>query len=138
MTAQQRIIEIFISLLEQQNVSTKIIANQYQISQRSAQRDINLIKDTLTLMHADSRIIKNTTTNQYSLSQVAKLDSKDFFIKKILLSSRSLYKEEIYQTVGELVALASDDDREKLMESIRNGITFMPLIKDDCCRIDKV
>ena len=140
MSTQKRIVELFVLLLNHQQVSTKEIADKYRISLRTAQRDIQVVKAALAEIYQYKTIIsKDPESKKYQIESINGLqDNAIFLLLKILLASRALNKTETAEIAEQLLKLVSGKKRKALQESIRNELTFMSTIHDQRSRAEKI
>lgn len=136
---KKRIIEIFIKLLENKKMTTKEMAEKYNLSQRTAQRDIKDVTDALETIYPNKKMYRDSNDYSYSLNQISGLENKNIFILlKILLSSRALNKQETHEIVKQLLASLPDSDRKAIKDSILNELTFITTLKECQNRTDKI
>lgn len=102
----QRMLNIYLRLLNCQEVNRKKLAKEYQISERSIHRDISDLRNFLLSTNNMLEIIYDVNTNSYLLKNEdnQKLsDSEIFAVCKILLDSRAFLKGEMSDIINKLV-----------------------------------
>lgn len=123
MTSNERIIEIFLRLLDNQNLNVANLSNEYDVDIRTIQRDFSTIKKLAHLF--DYELVKEKYTKNMYLQNPNKLVFEDTLaITKILLASRALPKEEMEILLKNLIVLNPDGDAESITKSISNELTF--------------
>lgn len=102
----QRMLNIYLRLLNCQEVNRKKLAIEYQISERSIHRDISDLRNFLLSTNNMLEIIYDVNSNSYLLKNEdnQKLsDSEIFAVCKILLDSRAFLKGEMSDIINKLV-----------------------------------
>lgn len=136
---KKRIIEIFIILLDSKKMTTKDIAEKYNVSQRTAQRDIRDVADALETLFPNKKLQRDSSDYTYYLDHIYGLDNKNLLIiLKVLLSSRALNSAETSELVNQLLLDQPENDSKMLKNSILNELTFITSIYDTQNRADKV
>lgn len=139
MSTQKRVIEIFTKLLNHETVSTKGIAESYQVSLRTAQRDIQAVKEAIETIYRDQNVLQKSRGNQYTLNAPFRLQGKELYaLLKILLDSRGLNEKEADALVGKILSLAPAADAKILKRGIQNEWVYKAGIQDQSDRIDRL
>ena len=115
-----RILAIYQDLLNGMKVSKKELALQYNVSDKTIQRDFSQIKSFLQETNADKILEFDKKQNVYLLKQEDPnylLPEEVLAISKILLEARAIPKSEMHRILNKLVSLATADSKE-LIESI--------------------
>lgn len=101
----QRVLDIYLRLLNNQAVNTKKLALEYQVSERSIQRDIHDLRNFL-LSTNDIAEIVYSNNNSYILKNEKnqKLTNSEILaVCKILLDSRAFLKAEMEEIISKLI-----------------------------------
>ena len=102
----KRMLEIFFRALRGEQISLKQLAEEYQVSTKSINRDISEIQDFLT----EHRELMQNAELAYSQREKAYIMTSDEFLKnkelfavvKVLLGSRCFSKDEILTLISKL------------------------------------
>lgn len=102
----QRILDIYLRLLNNREVNRKKLAKEYKVSERSIHRDISDLRTFLVSTNSLSEIIYDDKTNSYVLinEDNQKLNNSEILaVCKILLDSRAFLKEEMITIINKLM-----------------------------------
>ena len=102
----QRILDIYLRLLNNREVNRKKLAQEYEVSERSIHRDISDLRTFLLSTNAFSEIIYDDKTNGYILQNEdnQKLTNSEILaVCKILLDSRAFLKTEMTGIIDKLI-----------------------------------
>lgn len=102
----QRILDIYLRLLNNKEVNRKKLAKEYEVSERSIHRDISDLRTFLVSTNSSSEIIYDDKTNSYVLinEDNQKLNNSEILaVCKILLDSRAFLKEEMITIINKLM-----------------------------------
>ncbi len=102
----QRILDIYLRLLNNKEVNRKKIAQEYEVSERSIHRDISDLRTFLLSTNNISEIIYDDKTNGYILQNEdnQKLTNSEILaVCKILLDSRAFLKTEMTGIIDKLI-----------------------------------
>lgn len=102
----QRILDIYLRLLNNREVNRKKLSKEYKVSERSIHRDISDLRTFLVSTNSPSEIIYDDKTNSYVLinEDNQKLNNSEILaICKILLDSRAFLKEEMITIINKLM-----------------------------------
>ena len=102
----QRILDIYLRLLNNREVNRKKLAQEYEVSERSIHRDISDLRTFLLSTNAFSEIIYDDKTNGYILQNEdnQKLTNSEILaVCKILLDSRAFLKAEMTAIIDKLI-----------------------------------
>ncbi|WP_294703864.1 transcriptional regulator [uncultured Fusobacterium sp.] len=102
----QRILDIYLRLLNNKEVNRKKLAKEYEVSERSIHRDISDLRTFLVSTNSLSEIIYDDKTNSYVLinEDNQKLNNSEILaVCKILLDSRAFLKEEMITIINKLM-----------------------------------
>lgn len=102
----QRILDIYLRLLNNKEVNRKKLAQEYEVSERSIHRDISDLRTFLLSTNNLSEIIYDDKTNGYILQNEdnQKLTNSEILaVCKILLDSRAFLKTEMTGIIDKLI-----------------------------------
>ena len=102
----QRVLDIYLRLLNNKEVNRKKLAQEYEVSERSIHRDISDLRTFLLSTNAFSEIIYDDKTNGYILQNEdnQKLTNSEILaVCKILLDSRAFLKAEMTAIIDKLI-----------------------------------
>lgn len=102
----QRILDIYLRLLNNREVNRKKLAQEYGVSERSIHRDISDLRNFLLSTNNLSEIIYDDKTNGYLLHNEdnQKLTNSEILaVCKILLDSRAFLKSEMTSIIDKLI-----------------------------------
>ena len=102
----QRILDIYLRLLNNREVNSKKLAQEYGVSERSIHRDISDLRNFLLSTNNLSEIIYDDKTNGYILynEDNQKLTNSEILaVCKILLDSRAFLKSEMTSIIDKLI-----------------------------------
>ena len=102
----QRILDIYLRLLNNREVNRKKLAQEYGVSERSIHRDISDLRNFLLSTNNLSEIIYDDKTNGYILynEDNQKLTNSEILaVCKILLDSRAFLKSEMTSIIDKLI-----------------------------------
>lgn len=102
----QRILDIYLRLLNNREVIRKNLAQEYEVSERSIHRDISDLRNFLVSTNNPAEIIYDDKSNSYKLvnEDNQKLNNSEILaVCKILLDSRAFLKEEMVTIINKLM-----------------------------------
>lgn len=102
----QRILDIYLRLLNNREVIRKNLAQEYEVSERSIHRDISDLRNFLVSTNNLAEIIYDDKSNSYKLvnEDNQKLNNSEILaVCKILLDSRAFLKEEMVTIINKLM-----------------------------------
>ncbi len=102
----QRMLDIYLRLLNNREVNRKKLAQEYKVSERSIHRDISDLRTFLLSTNVLSEIIYDERTNGYILQNEdnQKLTNSEILaVCKILLDSRAFLKTEMTGIIDKLI-----------------------------------
>ena len=140
MNDQERLLTIFLRLQFGTPLGKKQLAQEFEVSEKTIQRDFSLLRYILSSCHNYSGdLIYSRKTNQYCLSSKSIFSKKDILvISKILLENRALNKPEIDSLLKNLLALVPRDDQKEIEQIIGSEkLNYTPLT-DQQDRIEKI
>ena len=114
MNDQERLLTIFLRLQLGTLLGKKQLAQEFEVSEKTIQRDFSLLRDILSSYPDFSGdLLYSRKTNKYSLSSKSVFNKKDILvISKILLENRALNKPEIDSLLKNLLVLVPRDDQK--------------------------
>ncbi|MCY7133333.1 helix-turn-helix transcriptional regulator [Streptococcus gordonii] len=140
MNDQERLLTIFLRLQFGTPLGKKQLAQEFEVSEKTIQRDFSLLRDILS-SHPDfsGDLLYSRKTNKYSLSSKSVVTKKDILIiSKILLENRALNRAEIDSLQKKLLVLVPYDDQKEIKQIIGSeNLNYAPLT-DRQDRIEKV
>lgn len=120
MRKSHRVLDLFYRLLQGEKVSKKGYADEYSLSERSVERDVRTIRDALA---EQGDALETDGKGNYSLKagKRRKLTEMEvLYIAKVLLSSRSLVKEEMEQAILAMRRLFPTQIRYEIKNAIQS------------------
>ena len=102
----QRILDIYLRLLNNRDVNRKNLAQEYEVSERSIHRDISDLRNFLVSTSNPAEIVYDDKSNSYKLynEDNQKLNNSEILaVCKILLDSRAFLKEEMITIINKLM-----------------------------------
>ena len=140
MNDQERLLTIFLRLQFGTPLGKKQLAQEFEVSEKTIQRDFSLLRDILS-SHPDFNgdLLYSRKTNKYSLSSKSVFNKKDILvISKILLENRALNRPEINSLLKNLLILIPRDDQKEIEQIIGSEkLNYAPLT-DQQNRIEKI
>lgn len=132
----KRMLEIFFRILKGERISLKNLAEEYQVSTKSINRDISQIKEFLS-EHRDlmqnAELFYSHKDKAYILNNDELLKNKELFaLVKIILGSRAMSKEDVLTIITKLKKFTTVKDKEKLENIIRKEVYHYHEVKSDC------
>ena len=140
MNDQERLLTIFLRLQLGTSLGKKQLAQEFEVSEKTIQRDFSLLRDILSSHTSYSGdLLYNRKTNKYCLASKSVFNKKDILvISKILLENRALNKPEIDSLLKNLLVLVPRDDQKEIEQIIGSEkLNYAPLT-DQQNRIEKI
>ena len=140
MNDQERLLTIFLRLQFGTPLGKKQLAQEFEVSEKTIQRDFSLLRDILSSHTSYSGdLLYNRKTNKYCLASKSVFNKKDILvISKILLENRALNRPEIASLLNNLLVLVPRDDRKEIEQIIGSEkLNYAPLT-DQQNRIEKI
>jgi predicted DNA-binding transcriptional regulator YafY len=103
----QRILDIYLRLLNNDEVNKRKLAIEYCVSEKSIQRDISDLRTFFISTNNSAKIIYDTKLNSYILKNenIQKLTNSEILaVCKILLDSRAFLKKEMIGIIDKLIS----------------------------------
>lgn len=140
MNDQERLLTIFLRLQFGTPLGKKQLAQEFEVSEKTIQRDFSRLRDILSSHTSYSGdLLYNRKTNKYCLASKSVFNKKDILvISKILLENRALNRPEIASLLHNLLVLVPRDDRKEIEQIIGSEkLNYAPLT-DQQNRIEKI
>ena len=122
MRKSHRVLDLFYRLLQGEKVNKADYAAEYEMSERSVERDVRTIRDALA---EQGDALEIDGKGNYSLKAGKRRELTEMevlHIAKVLLSSRSLVKEEMEQTILAMRRLFPTQIRYEIKNAIQSEI----------------
>lgn len=121
-----RVLSILYQLLVGNQVSVAKLAEKYQVSTKSINRDISIIRNFLAEnrdMVGDMALEYNKANNSYSFTKKELLQPEQILlIMKILSGSRAVESKELFELMEHLFVYSSGEEQETLKEITQKEI----------------
>ena len=129
MQSNRRILEIFISLYQGDQLAIDDLIKNYNVSKRTIQRDFSYIKESLTNEMSNLILCYDERTHTYTMDNSNHLNPREVsIISKILLESRALKKSELKRILGHLFNELSSIESKKIQQILANELlNYYPL-----------
>ena len=122
-----RLLELYARFVRGEVLNKHALAQQYQVSPRSIQRDIGSLRCFLTQQQLPQEIVLDTHAGGYRLLDNAPRglrSSEILAVSKILLDSRSLRKDEMLPILDKLSACCVPADSRRAVEELLRNEKF--------------
>ncbi len=126
-----RILSIYSRLQQGKVICKKKESVEYQVAERTIQRDIADIQCYLQEQVQETgeiqEIVYDKSLGGYVLQTKSRmqLDEKEILaVAKVLLESRSMIKKELFPIIHKLVALCNDETKERFLEEVLKNEMF--------------
>jgi predicted DNA-binding transcriptional regulator YafY len=103
------------------------LAERFGVSEKTAQRDIENLRNYLAEEHASDIIQYDKTTNEYRIvrsGQNRMTDEERLALCKILLESRAFQREELDPLIGKILRHAASEELSFIKKMIRNELFY--------------
>lgn len=131
-----RMLEIFFRALRGEAISTKKLAEEYNMSSKSITRDISDIQAFLSNhreLLQNAELIYSSKERAYILNSDEFLKNKELFaLVKIVLGCRCFSKEEILTLIAKLKKFTTIKDKKQFDNLMRKEIYHYHEVKSDC------
>ena len=123
-----RVLQIFERLVQRQIINKKGLAEEFQVSEKSIQRDIEDLRTYLSEFYKhqnDVAIVYSDQKKGYHLQSDDKylITHMDILVlAKVLLESRAFPKEEMSRILDKLIEQAPHEHRKHIREMIKNEL----------------
>ena len=129
-----RMLHIYERLNRGEKLGKDQLANEYEVSPKTIQRDLDDLRAYLSEAHSfeqDVAIRYSKRENCYSLVRYERewmTNEEALALCKILLESRAFCKEELLQIIEKLIMQIAPEDKKVAQEMIRNEVfNYVPL-----------
>ena len=122
-----RLLEIFAKLSAGEILSRSALAQEYHVSARSIQRDIEALRCFLTEQHMPQGIIYSKQDGGYRMfsSETERLSNDEILaVCKILLESRSLLRDEMLPILNKLIHYAVPRENQHAVKQLISNEAF--------------
>lgn len=140
MNDQERILSIGLKMHNGEHLSKTELANEFEVSEKTIQRDFSLLRDFVDCQSAVfGEIVYDNKEHTRYFNGKTSFNKKDILvISKILLENRALNKEENENLLQSLLALLSKADRKEIETIIASERCNYAPITDRQNRIEKI
>ena len=122
MRKSHRVLDLFYRLLQGEKISKTCYADEYSLSARSVERDVRTLRDALA---EQGDALESDGRGNYSLKAGKRRELTEMevlYIAKVLLSSRSLVKEEMEQAINAMKRLFPTQIRFEIRNAIQSEL----------------
>lgn len=134
-----RMLEIFFRALHGEAISSKALAQEYQVSTKSIGRDISRIQNFL----AENRSLMQNAELTYSHKEKAYCLTSDEFLKnkelfalvEVILGCRCFQKEDALNLITKLKRFTTVQDRKRLEKLIQKEVYHYHEVRSDCAAV---
>lgn len=129
MPSNERILEIFTSMLTGDRFTKIDLENYYNVNTRTIQRDLAIIKNIIDSTDANLELVYNSPSKTYHLTNSNAINPKEVLaITKILLESRALNSKEMSKIINHLLNTLALENSKEIKQIIANELSlFQPL-----------
>lgn len=116
-----RVLSLYARLQEGQVIKKKELAQEFNVNERSIQRDIEALRDFLANEHLNQTVVYDKCAKGYCLNQVnskSLSNSEILAVCKILLESRSLRHDEMLPILDKLVDCCVPEANKAAVKSL--------------------
>lgn len=140
MKPQERLLTIFFRLQAGERLSKAQLSKKFGIDNRTVQRDMSILKNSLQDQHISNTEIKfDTSDNTYRLIAKTTFNKKDILvISKILLENHALNKSELNSLLEDLLSLLSREEKKEIEAIIGSERFNYKSLTNDKDRIDTI
>lgn len=133
MKSQERVINILLKLISGEKITIDdATKDHYQVTERTLQRDIKVIRDAVDRDEVDFQMQRDATSGSYHLTKGSTLATEEVLaLLKMVIGTRSLTTAELLRVKDHLVALVNPDDQELVVELIKQTLKhYTPLFSN--------
>lgn len=116
-----RVLYIYFKLVRGEVLSKRELAQQFQVTERSIQRDLSALRCFLAEQNMGQSIIYDKVTRGYYIENVfstALSNSEILAVCKILLESRSMRKDEMLPILDKLISCCVPEQNKKAVQML--------------------
>jgi len=124
---KQRVLEIYLRFIQNQEVTVKSLAEEFNVSSRSIQRDIEDLRDFLISAGIPAEILYEQSLKGYVMQDTRKnqlTNDEILAVCKILLDSRAFVKEEMMAILDKIVSLCVPQKNYHVIEKMIDNEKF--------------
>lgn len=116
-----RLLQIFVRLQKGEILNKQQLAQQFGVTQRSIQRDVESLRCFLAEQHSPYDVVYDRRVQGYRLQQENAMllsNSEALAVCKILLESRSMCKGEMFPILNKMIANCVPEENRKAVEQM--------------------
>lgn len=116
-----RLLQIFVRLQKGEILNKQQLAQQFGVTQRSIQRDVESLRCFLAEQHSSYDVVYDRSIQGYRLHQENAMllsNSEALAVCKILLESRSMCKGEMFPILNKMIANCVPEENRKAVEQM--------------------
>ena len=116
-----RVLHIYFKLARGEVLSKRELAQQFQVTERSVQRDLSALRCFLAEQNMGQDIIYDKAVHGYYIENVSSTtlsNSEILAVCKILLESRSMRKDEIFPILDKLISCCVPEQNRKSVQML--------------------
>jgi len=116
-----RLLQIFVRLQKGETLNKQQLAQQFGVTQRSIQRDVESLRCFLAEQHSPYDVVYDRSVQGYRLHQDESMllsNSEVLAACKILLESRSMCKGEMFPILNKMIANCVPEENRKAVEQM--------------------
>lgn len=116
-----RLLQIFVRLQKGETLNKQQLAQQFGVTQRSIQRDVESLRCFLAEQHSSYDVVYDRSVQGYRLQQeniMLLSNSEALAVCKILLESRSMCKGEMFPILNKMIANCVPEENRKAVEQM--------------------
>lgn len=116
-----RLLQIFVRLQKGETLNKQQLAQQFGVTQRSIQRDVESLRCFLAEQHSSYDVVYDRSVQGYRLQQeniMLLSNSEALAVCKILLESRSMCKSEMFPILNKMIANCVPEENRKAVEQM--------------------
>lgn len=128
MNKRNRVMEIFYRFMSGEHMAVKDLAAEYEVSEKSIQRDISEIKNFMAEYgySVGKEEVKFDRSSQKMYFEAEKFltNGEMLAITKILIATRTLPQDKMNQLIEKLEEFASTKDKKRLKELVKRALSL--------------
>ena len=120
----ERLLLIYSQLVNGKILSKKQLAQQFAVTERSIQRDIESLRCFFAEQDIRQQVVYDHKAKGYRLEEIEKFSNNEILaVCKILLESRSLLRDEMSPLIKKLIdCCVPQESRKKVSQMIKNEL----------------
>lgn len=122
-----RVLHIYFRLTRGEVLRKRELARQFQVTERSVQRDLSALRCFLTEQNMGQDIVYDKSARGYRLenmSPTSLTNSEILAVGKILLESRSMRKDEMLPILDKLIARCVPEQNKKAVQKLLSNESY--------------